>query len=111
MMWPDILGGGYHYMMINGKWKNENNVTDNFAFHLGIGQLYKSNVIDVDSIYAFVQNYFYVKLQVHERILLLISAFLLIMPTFIHSLIGALLLGVVVALQLYRSKRQSPAIP
>jgi hypothetical protein len=62
MMWPDILGGGYHYMMINGKWKNENNITDNFAFHLGIGQLYKSNAIDVDSIYAFVQNYFYVKL-------------------------------------------------
>jgi len=62
MMWPDILGGGYHYIMINGKWKNENNVTDNFAFHLGIGQLYKSNVIDIDSIYAFVQNYFNVKL-------------------------------------------------
>lgn len=62
MMWPDILGGGYHYMMINGKWNNTHNVTDNFAFHLGTGQLYKSNVIAFDSIYAFVQNYISVKL-------------------------------------------------
>jgi hypothetical protein len=37
-------------------------VIKSFAFHLGIGQLYKSNVIEVDSIYAFVQNYFYVRL-------------------------------------------------
>jgi hypothetical protein len=62
MMWPDILGGGYHYMMINGSWKNNANVIKSYAFHLGIGQLYKSNVIEVDSIYAFVQNYFNVKL-------------------------------------------------
>jgi hypothetical protein len=63
MMWPDILGGGYHYMMINGKWKNNENQVENYAFHLGIGQLYKSNVITIDSIYAFVQNYFSVKLS------------------------------------------------
>ncbi len=62
MMWPDILGGGYHYMMINGSWKDTSNVIKSFAFHLGIGQLYKSNVIEIDSIYAFVQNYFHVKL-------------------------------------------------
>jgi len=62
MMWPDVLGGGYHYMMINGSWKDNSNVVKSFAFHLGIGQLYKSNVIAVDSIYAFVQNYFNVKL-------------------------------------------------
>jgi hypothetical protein len=62
MMWPDVLGGGYHYMMINGSWKDNSNIAKSFAFHLGIGQLYKSNVIEVDSIYAFVQNYFSVKL-------------------------------------------------
>lgn len=62
MMWPDVLGGGYHYMMLNGSWKDNENVIKSFAFHLGIGQLYKSNVIEVDSIYAFVQNYFHVKL-------------------------------------------------
>ena len=63
MMWPDILGGGYHYMMINGSWKDNSNVIKSYAFHMGIGQLYKSNVIEVDSIYAFVQNYFNVKLS------------------------------------------------
>jgi hypothetical protein len=62
MMWPDVLGGGYHYMMINGKWRDTSGFVQNFAFHLGIGQLYKSNVIEVDSIYAFVQNYFSVNL-------------------------------------------------
>jgi hypothetical protein len=62
MMWPDILGGGYHYMMINGSWKDNENVIKSFAFHLGIGQLYKNNVIEMDSIYAFVQNYFTVSM-------------------------------------------------
>lgn len=64
MMWPNVLGGGYHYMMINGKWKDTANAVENFNFHLGIGQLYHSNAIDnVDSIYAFVQNYFNVTLS------------------------------------------------
>lgn len=62
MMWPDVLGGGYHYMMINGSWKDNANVIRSFAFHIGIGQLYNDNVVDVNSIYAFVQNYFNVKL-------------------------------------------------
>jgi hypothetical protein len=63
MMWPSILGGGYHYMMLNGKWKDTADVVQNFAFHMGIGQLYHSNAIDnTDSIYAFVQNYFEVNL-------------------------------------------------
>jgi len=58
MAWPDVLGGGYHYMQMNGKWLDSTSTAQNFNFHLGIGQLYKSNVINVDSIYAFVQNYF-----------------------------------------------------
>lgn len=63
MMWPDVLGGGYHYMMINGKWKDSSGIANNFDFHLGIGQLYHSNATDcIDSIYAFVQNYFTVSL-------------------------------------------------
>lgn len=63
MMWPDVLGGGYHYMMINGKWRDSISQVENYNFHLGIGQLYKSNDINcVDSIYAFVQNYFNVTL-------------------------------------------------
>ncbi|MFA6949888.1 MAG: MbnP family protein [Lentimicrobiaceae bacterium] len=62
MTWPEVLGGGYHYMMINGKWKNPEGFNQPFDFHLGIGQLYRDNSYNTDSIYAFVQNYFTVSL-------------------------------------------------
>ncbi|MCL2131099.1 MAG: hypothetical protein FWH36_01390 [Lentimicrobiaceae bacterium] len=63
--WPTILGGGYHYLQINGKWKDEEGNLKNMNFHAGIGQLYKSNVTDADSIYAFIHNYFRVDLPVN----------------------------------------------
>lgn len=62
MMWPDIMGGGYHYLMINGKWLDEAHEEQFYNFHMGIGQLYKGDEINFDSIYAFVQNYFTVTL-------------------------------------------------
>ncbi|MDP1623049.1 MAG: hypothetical protein Q8M08_12010 [Bacteroidales bacterium] len=62
MGWPEVLGGGYHYMMLNGKWKDTTGTVMPFNFHLGIGQLYKGNGYNIDSIYAFVQNYFRVTL-------------------------------------------------
>ena len=62
MMWPDILGGGYHYMMLNGWWLDPDGKAQLFNFHMGIGQLYKGDTINYDSIYAYVQNFFYVKL-------------------------------------------------
>jgi len=62
MMWPDVLGGGYHYMMINGKWLDETSNPQFFNFHMGIGQLYKGDVVNYDSIYAYVQNYFTINL-------------------------------------------------
>ena len=38
MFWPEPLGGGYHYMKINGKWlDNEGNLVP-LCIHLGIGQ-------------------------------------------------------------------------
>ena len=49
-------------MMINGKWLDEQDEEQLFNFHLGIGQLYKGDVINYDSIYAYVQNFFTVKL-------------------------------------------------
>jgi len=58
MFWPEVLGGGYHYLMINGKWLDNNNQSKIYNFHIGRGQLYKSNVINVDSIYGFVDNSF-----------------------------------------------------
>jgi len=61
MSWPDILGGGYHYMKMNLLWeKTGMTQTSPFNFHIGIGQIYKGNVINTDSILEYVQNYFYV---------------------------------------------------
>jgi hypothetical protein len=54
MFWPDILGGGYHYLKLNGKWKNEQGSLSPFNFHLGIGQIYDNQ----DNITGFIQNYF-----------------------------------------------------
>lgn len=62
MMWPEVLGGGYHYLMLDGKWKDTAGVLQPFNFHLGIGQLYKGEGFEVDSIYAFIQNWFRVSL-------------------------------------------------
>ena len=62
MAWPDMMGGGYHYLMINGFWKNTNNQKTPFNFHLGIGQIY-SGPNSTGTITGFVQNYFPVSLK------------------------------------------------
>ena len=65
MFWPEILGGGYHYMKLNLKWKDCcMQEAMPFMFHLGIGQLYSSVTPDVDSITGYVQNFFTVNLPV-----------------------------------------------
>ncbi len=58
MFWPEYLGGGYHYMKLNGKWRDTDNVIRPYNFHLGIGQIYDST----GEITGFVQNYFKVSL-------------------------------------------------
>ncbi len=35
MEWPDPLGGGYHFMMMEGVYQNNNNVLSGYAIHLG----------------------------------------------------------------------------
>lgn len=62
MFWPEMLGGGYHYMKLNTKWKNDT-VTElrPFMMHLGIGQLYDPE--NPDSIISYVQNFFFVNLE------------------------------------------------
>ena len=62
MAWPDQLGGGYHYIMINGFWKDLNNQRTPYNFHLGIGQIY-SGPNNTGTITGFVQNYFNVSLK------------------------------------------------
>ncbi|MGA3015390.1 MAG: MbnP family protein [Bacteroidales bacterium] len=64
MAWPPMLGGGYHYMQLDGKWKDSVNNIDNFGTHLGIGRvIYGSDTI-------FVDNSFHVKLPSSEFTLL-----------------------------------------
>lgn len=56
MFWPTVLGGGYHMMKMNGKWKTTTNDIDLFNFHLGIGQI----ITGADT--TFVHNNFNVSL-------------------------------------------------
>lgn len=59
MFWPDFLGGGYHYMKLNGYWRNAGAAVSEestFNFHAGIGQTWQGegeNKVAVD----FHQNY------------------------------------------------------
>ena len=54
MFWPEPLGGGYHYMKLNGKWENPAGELAPFNLHLGIGQ--------DEGLTEFYQNYFSVTL-------------------------------------------------
>ena len=56
MFWPDMLGGGYHYMKLNGKYLNAEGRLAPLAIHLGIGQN--------EDCTEFYQNYFIVELPV-----------------------------------------------
>ncbi len=57
MFWPDMMGGGYHYMKMNGKWKTPSGTFEPFNMHLGIGM--KTDTLGNDE---FIQNYFTVTL-------------------------------------------------
>jgi len=37
MFWPELMGGGYHYMKMNGQWKSIGDTVKPFNFHLGMG--------------------------------------------------------------------------
>jgi len=64
MFWPEYLGGGFHYMKLNGKWlPNGQAQTLPFNFHMGIGQIYYENT---DSIIGYVHNHFRVSLPGSE---------------------------------------------
>lgn len=58
MAWPEVLGGGYHYLMLNGWWNNSEGVRSPFNFHLGIGQIYENNSGNVNDITGFIDNSF-----------------------------------------------------
>jgi hypothetical protein len=54
MFWPEQLGGGYHYMKLNGKYQDNSGSLSSFNYHLGIGQIYDTT----GQVTGFVQNYF-----------------------------------------------------
>lgn len=56
MFWPDLLGGGYHYMKLNGKYLDTEGRLAPLAIHLGIGQNENHS--------KFYQNYFIVELPI-----------------------------------------------
>ncbi len=56
MFWPDLLGGGYHYMKLNGKYLDAEGRLAPLAIHLGIGQNEDHSL--------FYQNYFTVELPI-----------------------------------------------
>jgi hypothetical protein len=43
MVWPEEDGGGYHYLQLEGKWINPDNIKIGYAFHLGRGQHYDNS--------------------------------------------------------------------
>lgn len=56
MAWPTVLGGGYHFLQINGKWQTEGSLTV-FNFHTGRGQIHHGDLVT-----TFVDNSFRVQL-------------------------------------------------
>jgi len=58
MFWPDYLGGGYHYMKLNGKWENPEGYMLGTDFHMGRGQIYDST----GAIIGFTDNSFRVSI-------------------------------------------------
>jgi hypothetical protein len=66
MFWPDVMGGGYHYLKMNGKWMTSSSEIKPFNLHLGVGMVSDSLGNDV-----FIPNYFTVTLpltacEIHE---------------------------------------------
>ena len=53
MFWPEMMGGGYHLMKMNGKWKTPEELIEPFNMHLGIGM-----IMDSLGNESFVQNCF-----------------------------------------------------
>jgi hypothetical protein len=59
-----VLGGGYHYMQINGKFLTHDEDIQHLNIHTGIGQQYGENT----EVLQFIHNYFTVNLPVNISI-------------------------------------------
>lgn len=60
MFWPESLGGGYHYMKLNGKYLNADSLLAPLAIHLGRGQN--------ESLTRFYDNSFTVEIPIDATV-------------------------------------------
>lgn len=60
MFWPEMMGGGFHCMKMNGKWKATGELIQPFNFHIGIGM----NMAGTE----FYQNHFTLTLPLNMQI-------------------------------------------
>lgn len=66
MFWPEVLGGGYHYMKLNIKWLDtETQTLKPVMNHLGIGQVYAAGSTDPSQITGFIHNNFRITLPLN----------------------------------------------
>ena len=63
MAWSEMLGGGYHYLMLNGWFYQGDTLKMPLNIHLGRGQIYQGTTHNTDSITGFVDNSFTVCLS------------------------------------------------
>ena len=62
MVWPEELGGGYHAMQFDGKWKIGGDTLVSFNYHLGPGQIYGTP----GDIIGFIDNSYIVNLPASD---------------------------------------------
>jgi hypothetical protein len=66
MHWPDAIGGGFHFLMLEGHWRDGSN-QPGFAIHLGANPFLVTSVIhEVPEISAEKENYFTLKMDVNQ---------------------------------------------
>lgn len=61
MFWPEVMGGGYHYMKMNGRWIDPLQQMQAYNFHMGIG-----SVTDTSGNTTFTHNCFKVKCELNK---------------------------------------------
>ena len=72
MFWPEVLGGGYHYMKLNCKW-TDNEAKEAYShlnFHLGRVPVYEA-FMDADSItdpIGYMDNHFEIQKEINFEI-------------------------------------------
>ena len=64
MFWPDILGGGYHYMKTNILYLDAENNINAFNCHIGRGQVYDAEGEPIE----YINNDFRVKIPVNKTV-------------------------------------------